>query len=265
MTTLQEYNSYGEKLERSLLLRTSPIAVKMLEREEDIPREAIRPKRDRGHHLAQCQAFAMSRREKATVALLKEDNWCWAPLIGYGLVEMPELFSEGDLFFPHFVENREAAKNLTEAFPRLDSGKYVGIVSAPLKTASFEPDLVLIYANAAQLRTILLAVKYKEGVLVPSVFDPIDSCIFSVVPVLQSGEYRITIPDPGEYERAMTAEDLIIFSVPGDKVETLMQGLEHFDEIKLGYTDLAMVMRPDFPQPDFYKMLFGMWGLDVQE
>ncbi len=99
----------------------------------------------------------------------------------------------------------------------------------------------------------------------PSVFDPIDSCIFSIVPVLQSGEYRITIPDPGEYERALTGEDLIIFSVPADKVETLMQGLEHFDEIKLGYTDLAMVMRPDFPQPEFYKMLFGMWGLDVQE
>jgi uncharacterized protein (DUF169 family) len=186
-------------------------------------------------------------------------------LIGYGLVEMPELFSEGDLFFPHFVESREAAKNLTEAFPRLEYGKYIGIVSAPLKVASFEPDLVLIYSNAAQLRTILLAVKYKEGTLVPSVFDPIDSCVFSIVPVLQSGEYRITIPDPGEYERALTGEDLIIFSVPGDKVETLMLGLGHFGEIKLGYTDLAMVMRPDFPQPEFYKMLFGMWGLDVQE
>jgi uncharacterized protein (DUF169 family) len=239
--------------------------VKMLEREQDIPGEAIRPKRNRGYHLAQCQAFAMSRREKATVALLKEDNWCWAPLIGYGLVEMPELFDEGDLFFPHFVESREAAKNLTEAFPRLEYGKYVGIVSAPLKMASFEPDLVLIYSNAAQLRSILLAVKYKEGALVPSLFDPIDSCVFSVVPVLQSGEYRITIPDPGEYERALTGEDLIIFSVPGGKVETLVQGLSHFEEIKLDYTDLAMVMRPDFPQPDFYKMLFGMWGLDVQE
>ena len=57
----------------------------------------------------------------------------------------------------------------------------------------------------------------------------------------------------------------VIFSVPGAKVETLVQGLRHFEEIKLGYTDLAMVMRPDFPQPEFYKTLFRMWGLDVQE
>jgi uncharacterized protein (DUF169 family) len=265
MTTLKEYNSYGEELEKSLLLRTSPIAIKMLEREEDVPEEAIRPKRDRGYHLAQCQAFAMSRREKATIALLKEDHWCWAPLIGYGLVEMPEFCTGGDVYFPHFVESREAAKSLAKIFPRLEYGKYIGIVSAPLKTASFEPDLVLIYSNTAQLRTILLAVKYKEGALVTSEFDPIDSCVFSTVPVLLTGEYRITIPDPGEYERAMTGEDQVIFSVPGGKVETLVQGLGHFEEIKLGYTDLAMVMRPDFPQPEFYKMLFGMWGLDVQE
>ena len=106
MTTLKEYKSYGEELEKVLLLRTSPIAVKMLEREEDIPEEAIRPKRDRGYHLAQCQAFAMSRRQKATVALLKEDHWCWAHLIGYGLVEVPEFCSSGDVYFPHFVESR---------------------------------------------------------------------------------------------------------------------------------------------------------------
>ena len=36
MTTLSEYNRYGDELERSLRLKTSPIAVKMIEKEEDI-------------------------------------------------------------------------------------------------------------------------------------------------------------------------------------------------------------------------------------
>ena len=43
MSTLAEFNKYGEELERSLMLRTSPIAVKMLEKEADIPKEAVRP------------------------------------------------------------------------------------------------------------------------------------------------------------------------------------------------------------------------------
>ena len=68
MTTIDEFNSCGEELEKSLLLRTAPIAVKMLEKEEDIPKEAVRPKRDRGYHLAQCQTFALTRRNRETIA-----------------------------------------------------------------------------------------------------------------------------------------------------------------------------------------------------
>ena len=263
MTTLDEFNSYGEELERLLLLRTYPIAIKMLEREEDIPEVAIRPKRDRGYHIAQCQAFALTRRRGETIAMLKEDNWCWAPLIGYGLVEPLDENTISPLIY--IVENMEAAKKVAKNFPRFEYGKYIGILSAPLKTASFKPDLVLIYSNTAQLRSMLMAIKYKEGYLLKSEFDPIDSCIYSVVPAIQNGDYRITLPDPGEYERAMAGEGEIILSVPPDRLEELVMGLRFFEKIKLGYTHLTMEMRPDFPQPEFYKELFKMWGLDVEE
>jgi uncharacterized protein (DUF169 family) len=263
MTTVKEFNSYGEELEKLLLLRTSPIAVKMLEKEADIPKEAVRPKRDRGYHLAQCQAFALTRRKGETIAMLKEDNWCWAPLIGYGLV--PPFDEKTISPMIYIVENMKAAKKIAKIFPRLEYGKYIGIISAPLKTASFKPDLVLVYSNTAQLRSMLMAIKYKEGYLVKSEFDPIDSCVYSVVPVIKSGEYRITLPDPGEYERAMAGEGEIILSVPPDKLEELISGLKFFEEIKLGYTHLNMEMRPDFPQPEFYKELFRMWGLDAPD
>jgi len=247
--TIEEFKKCGEELERLLLLRTSPIAVKMLEKEEDIPEGAIRPKRDRGYHLAQCQTFAMSRRQKETIAMLKEDHWCWAPLMGYGLVENPH---------DPFVDSHTS-------FPCLEYGKYIGIVSAPLKTADFEPDLVLIYSNTAQLRTMIMVAKNQEKALISSEFDPIDSCIFSVVPVLLNGKYRITLPDPGDYERAMAGEDEIIFSVPKDKLEGLVDGLKQLDERKSGYSYSNMIMMPDFPRPDFYKKLFEQWELDVED
>ena len=265
MTTTDEFNSYGEELERSLLLRTAPIAVKMLEQEEDIPKEAVRPKRDRGYHLAQCQTFALTRRNRETMAMLKEDNWCWAPLIAYGLVEPPEFFFEGKAFYPFLVASQKASKKLAENFPRFEYGKYIGILSAPLKTASFKPDVVLIYSNTTQLRIMLMSVKYKEGYLVTSEFDPIDSCVYSVVPVIQSGEYRITLPDPGDFQRALAGEDEIILSVPPDRLEELVTGLKHFEGMDHGYIQHNMEMRPDFPQPPFYKELFRMWGLDVAE
>jgi len=53
MTTQKEFNEYGELLEKTLRMRTSPLAVKMLENESDIPEEAYRPKQDDGVHYSQ--------------------------------------------------------------------------------------------------------------------------------------------------------------------------------------------------------------------
>ena len=53
MTTQQEFNEYGELLEKTLRMHKSPLAVKMLVNEADIPQGAYRPKRDDGIHYSQ--------------------------------------------------------------------------------------------------------------------------------------------------------------------------------------------------------------------
>ena len=93
MTTLKDFNRWGEELETRLKVRTSPIAIKMLKKEADIPKDAKRPRRDFGFHLALCQAFAKSRREGLTVAMLQEDHWCYVPVIAQGLVKPPDFFN----------------------------------------------------------------------------------------------------------------------------------------------------------------------------
>jgi len=50
MLALKEINNCGEELENLLLLRSSPIAVKMLKSQADIPKEAFRPKKDKNKH-----------------------------------------------------------------------------------------------------------------------------------------------------------------------------------------------------------------------
>jgi uncharacterized protein (DUF169 family) len=248
MTTLKEYNSYGEDLERLLRLRTSPIAVKMLEKEGDIPEGAIRPKRDRGYHLAQCQAFAMSRREKESVVMLKEDNWCPGPLLAYGILERPQ--------------DQDSRARQSTPYDHFERGKYIGIVTAPLITATFEPDLVIIYSNNGQLRNMLLSMKDEERPLVNSYFFPW-SCAYSVVNPMLTGQYWIVLPDPGEYERALGGEDEMMFSVPRGKLAGFMADFKQAQDDHWGYTHSNLMMRPDFPQPDIYKKLFREWGLDV--
>ncbi len=265
MKAMSDFNRCGEELEMRLLLRTSPIAIKMLKRKEDIPKGAMRPKRDTGLHLGLCQAFAKSRRERVAVAMLKEDNWCYIPVISLGFAEVPDFFLGGNTDFPSRIADLEAAKNLAKTFPRLDYGKYIGVASAPLKTANFEPDLVVIYCNSGQLRCLLTGMKYKKGYLVTSRLDPSGACVHCTVPVLQSGDCHVTVPCGGDRKRALAQDDEMIFSLPTDKLEDLMIGLRHFDEMGSGYSQYAPDMRPEYPLPALYVKVGKMLGMGVHE
>lgn len=267
MTAISNHNKYGEILEKLLILRYAPIALKMLEKQEDIPAGAVRPKRDMGQHLALCQAFGMARRQRKCIAMLKEDHWCVWPLIGFGLVEFEEGKDYYDLAVTaNFVEDPQKAREFFKNhYPILPRNKYIGFVMAPLDTAEFEPDIVLIYCKPAQLRSMLMAAKYKSGEIIKSEFDAVDSCVHSTIPCLKTGSYRITVPDPGEYERGLTDEDEMIFTVPGEKLGDLTEGLEKLSAFGFGYRNLFMEMNTDFPRPQFYDDLFKMWGLDQGE
>jgi len=95
MSQPNEWSGYGEELERRVRLKSFPLAVKVLKKEEDIPEEAQRPVRDLGHRLLLCQGFQLSRREGITVAMLVEDMWCHEPVIGYGLQGAPRVSTAG--------------------------------------------------------------------------------------------------------------------------------------------------------------------------
>jgi uncharacterized protein (DUF169 family) len=265
MLSLTALNGFGEEIERRLLLRTSPIAIKLLKTEKDIPEKALRPKRDLGYHLGLCQAFAMSRRERRTVAMLKEDHWCYLPVIAFGLAEPPDFFLQGNTFFEFSVGDLNAAGNLAKTLPRLGHGKCMGVVSAPLSTAQFDPDMVVVYCNTNQLRCLLSAMKYRDGYLVRPTLDPSGACFQATVPVLQTEECQVTVPCGGDRAHAMAQDDEMIFSIPKSRLEDLMFGLRYFDESGRGFRRFAPDIRPEYPLSDLYLKAGKMVGLEVSK
>jgi len=229
MVGLPLLRDYGEEFEGRLRLKTFPLAVKLVEKEADIPKGATRPIRDLGYHLSLCQAYALSRRDGTPVALLKEDMWCVEPVIGYGLAEAPEYFLEGHNRYPEDVETLDAGKNYASDFPRLPVGKYIGVVSSPLRSTSFEPDLVIFYADSTQLSLLLLAREYKDGHDLKCSLSSHAACVYSVVPVMQSGECRVAVPCRGDHYQAMAGDDELIFSAPCSKLEDLIVGLRYLE------------------------------------
>ena len=74
----------------------------------------------------------------------------------------------------------------------------------------------------------------------------------------------MVMPDPGEYQRALTEEGDMMFAIPQVKMPVLMAGLKQNEHGPFAYRDHHMFMQPDFAQPDFYKEMFKSWGLDTK-
>lgn len=263
MNTAEINAKYSSEFREMLLLRYEPIAIKMIENDKDIPKDAIHPMRDLGKHMALCQAFAKTRREKKTIYIDKSSEWCWNPLIGLGFVECGEGSEAFELVSRNLgINDIDSAREFFAQFPTLPTNKYIGIVSAPLSDCNFEPDLVLMYCNNAQLRSLVWAIKNTTGKIVSTQLDAIDSCVYACVPAMKTGEYRVTLPDVGEYERASADENEIILTVPGHRLDELITGLHSFYDRNMGYTQLSREMQLDFARPPFYNELFEIWGLD---
>lgn len=262
--TIEQYNEFGKQLEELLLLRYSPIALKLIYSEAEIPEGTKRPYNDEGKHLAMCQAFALVRRNRKSYTMLKEDHWCVWPLVSYGMVPLEEEDYEymGTKFF---MRDRErGVKFLKEEYPFLKAEKKpVGFSIAPLFSCTFEPDLVCIYCRPAQIRTIMMAAKFQSCEMLRVTLDPVDSCVHSTIPVLNGQDYNITFPDPGEYERGLTDEDEVMFTLRIGKLEELTEGIKMLSRVGFGYKGLKMEMATDFPRPEFYNKMFEKWGLET--
>ena len=259
MTKLNTFCEYGKELEKRLRLKTYPLALKLLQKGTDIPDGAVRPFEDFGYHLSLCQAFQLSRREGQTIAMLKEDMWCFEPVVGYGLAEPPEAFMQGHNRYPQDVSTLEAGSHYAHEFPRLKVGKYVGVVSAPLEAANYEPDLVMIYGDSAQLNLLLLAREYKEGHNLKCALSSHAACVYAVVPAVQSGKCQVAVPCRGDRYRAMARDDEMIFTVPKQGLEDLMIGLKHVNstgsKLPKGYS-----FQPEYPLPESYEKIARTMG-----
>ena len=251
----------SEQIEKQLRINSYPLAIKLLKNEEEIPEDAIRPKRDLGYSLSTCQAFSYSRRRGMKVAQLKEDMWCPEPVMGFGLEETPEYFLEGNNRYPSDVVDIEAGKAWAQKeFPRLPVGEYVGVLSAPLDKAGFDPDVVLVYCNPAQMTLMLLAHAYRDGLDVESKIGGHSACVYSIVYPMKRKMCWLSTPCGGDRWRAMAEDDKMIFSIPACQMERMLEGLRYMEKTgrKIPF---GLSMQPEYPLEGSYLKIAQLLGM----
>ncbi len=257
MIDLKTIHANAKEIRDILSLSTYPLAIKMVKHEDEIPKDAIRPFKDKGYHLDNCQAFSMSRRGQKMIAMTKEDMWCMAPFIGYGFVKPSKEWLEAKHRTLLGI-NPEARQKAVQSSPRLKVGEYMGIISASLDKCCFEPDMFLIYCDPYQLTQILLAKDCIDGVNVTCTLSGHNACIWAVVPLLQNRKCVVVNPCRGDRQCGNAQTNEVIFSAPieilGDFIKAFHYLEEHAQQIpfelflnpehrlKDGYVDIGRTM-----------------------
>jgi uncharacterized protein (DUF169 family) len=218
----------GRTLTELLRLQTRPLAVKLMRTGDEFPKRVRRPSRLLKHKVTICQGITMARRYGWRVGLVSDDVCCAAALVVYGWVEKaPTLDEVAELMLAaEYAENAAAARKQIEAIPKLDKGECTGLILSPLEHTTWEPDLIMIYANPGQMMRLVQAATYRDGNPINSSFGgKAASCAEGIIRTLQRQECQLVLPGGGDRIFAMTADDELAFTAPASIAEQLVEGL----------------------------------------
>ena len=222
--TSKDWEPLVRRLEQLLRLKSFPVAFKMLEKREDL--ETIPFLRRMNKKVTLCQLITLARNFDWTVGAVAEDFLTPTCPSIVGLADTPEVNKDGTFRSLVWVKTREEARKYEEAIPRLPLGKYQAVALAPLVYKPFKPDLVLIYANPAQMILLINALQFEHYEVMQFYCVGESSCSDAIARCYLTGKPSLAIPCYGErrYGHAQD-EDLVMALPPGDLGKALT-GLE---------------------------------------
>lgn len=269
MYKVEDIHDLSKRLCKTVGLPYSPVAIRVYEDDAELPSNVMRPYQDKGIHYGYCQAVSLVKTKGVTIALSKEDHWCWKPLMAFGLVDVERNTDIYKIILRNcgIASPDRADYFFQNKFPMMSRNDNRIIVMGPLDKVEFIPDVILAYCDSSiQIRDMIAGIKRRTGKLVESEFDYMDSCVFSFMPTHFERKFHITFPDPGETGRACCGENEVILSIPIENLEMLVEECEAKKRHAQGRTlKQDGTIKPDFPRPQFYNELFEKWGLMTGE
>lgn len=205
--------------------QTYPLAIKMLQSEDEIPQDAQRPLRNVGASFALCQAFALCRRDGLAIVLDKESQSCPIALVGLGFVR-PDEYLSGKYALAPTNQPIKARIRAAKAIPRFQYGKFKYILISPIQSASFDPDVIIFYGNGAQVMRMIQAAVFASGESLTSKSTGAGGCLLTVVAPILEGVCKYTVPGNGERRLGLVADGELGFAMPKNRFEEVVSGLK---------------------------------------
>jgi len=216
-------NRLEEALMKNVNPSTHPVAVRLAKKGEQLEQRFKRPGKDFGHQVAACQGLNIVRTFGWTLKFDSEDHACPLALVAAGHME-PDEFLEGTVA-DLYQDDAEAARRMEAAYPRHRVGEFDQIWLSPLGRCEFDPDLVVVYGNPAQILILVHAANYGHGEGVVSSSTGRFGCANWIAGAAHSGECEYVLPCSGERVFAGTQDHEMSFMIPRSRFSSLAESL----------------------------------------
>jgi uncharacterized protein (DUF169 family) len=241
---MSKWKDLYNNLNKYLLLGTYPVAIKLFEDETAFTEIKFlkRPEKK----IALCQMFSYSRYYGWTMGCTKEQNICPLADIALGFKEPFDLFKEGAFFVGRYNETKKAAKKTTASMSILTNRKYSAIVSGALQRIDYEPDLITIWGNSAQIMRLIQASLWKKGgrFSISTFCDGV--CADIISEVILTKKMQVAFPCLGDRRFGLAKDTDLIASIPMGNIGKVLEGLERTHKAGTRYPIPYQMCTPEF-------------------
>lgn len=243
----------NEVLNTCIRPHTFPVVVKMCHSAEEFPEKTRIPGRDLKTKIPLCQGISIARRYGWTIAIGKEDESCPFGALTLGFVPPRQGYLDGNVYA---LTTKEAAAKTARALSRLEYGKYAYLLAAPLHRATFEPDLIIVYGNPAQVGRLIQATLLSRGGTLVTPSTGGIACSSIIARTINEDECQYVVAGAGDRIFALTQDDEMAFTMPLSKVELTLQSLEESHKSGEARYPTPSYLRFEPRLPDrFYRLM----------
>jgi dephospho-CoA kinase len=224
MTTTRDWEKPIRRLELLMRLKSFPVAFKLLEHKQDM--DKIPFIRRMQHKSTLCQLINLVRNFDWTVgADLDDFISLMCPSI-IGLTDIPEYMKDGTFRSIVWTKSRSDGKKYENGVPRIPLGKYEAVIMAPLAYNPFDPDIVLIYANPAQMMLLINSLQFEDYEVMQFFCVGESSCSDAIARCYLTGKPSLTIPCYGERRYGHAQDDELVMALPTEMIDKALKGME---------------------------------------
>jgi len=211
-------------MELLMRLKSFPVAFKMLANKEELHKISFLRRVE--HKATLCQLITLVRNFDWTVGAELSDFLTPTCSSILGLEEVPEVHKDGTFRSIVWVKTRADARKYEASIPRLPLGKYEAVAMAPLVYNPFEPDIVLFYANPAQMMLLINSLQFENYEAMQFHCVGESSCSDAIARCYLTGKPSLTIPCYGERRYGHAQDEDLVMAVPADMMEKALRGME---------------------------------------